>query len=160
MIFQLNVRTGLPKDSESKLVYVSWYQKNSHQLKRMLGHFRFYHYIQNLFTDFSQAMRDGEIEFCNPGEGHICINWSLKEGLEIDDIESMIRIGLDKINIQMANKYDSLYHIKHQLQLITPVSAPNSDNPYSIIGEIILDRGEFSSPGKSERKESAFAIAN
>ncbi len=141
MIFQINVRTS-HKKTDGKSVYVCWYQKNSHQLKRSLGHFRFYHYLQNLFTDFSDPMRKGDIEFCNPGEGNICITWNLKGRLENENIASLIRTGLDRINIEFIEKYEKLYSIKHVFQLINPLTSLNSGCLYSVTGEILSVNNE------------------
>ena len=141
MIFQINVRTSHKKPG-SRSIYVSWYQKNSYELKQSLGHFRFYHYLQNLFTDFSDLMREGDIEFCNPGEGNICITWDLKDGLENENIASLIRKGLDRINILFSEKYEVFYDIKHAYQLMNPLTSHKLGSHFSVTGEILPGNNE------------------
>jgi len=135
MIFQINVRNSV----EGRVAYVSWQQKRSPKLKSILGPFRYFHFLQDLFEDLSKHQRTGEMSFSKPGLSDLCISWKIDDNVSSDSLFPTLIAGINRINNIRRNSYLRRYSIANVFRIINTDYELNYSGPFTVIGKAWLE---------------------
>ena len=109
MIFRIKLNTLYNQNGHPSQINASMYCESADDLKSHLGTFRYYHFLRDFFETFSTPFRRGEIGFCKPGLGDLCISWDLPGAMKVTGIREAIIEGISKVsktnNGSLWNKY-------------------------------------------------------
>ena len=118
MKFKIKLSLQQPENGNPRQVNAALTYNDSDLLKTHLGTFMYYHFLREFFEDVSRFQRIGDIAFCKPGLGDLCITWNVSTDIAIKDIKSAIINGLLFICTSEKQKYWEKYSIDTSLHYL------------------------------------------
>lgn len=101
----------MSKEDEDVQINASVQHNHAGFLQSRLGAIRYYNFLRDFFEDLSEFNRTGNIAFCKPGIGDLCISWNVQSGFGIQDIRLAFKKGIESINTTRAQTYLKNYSI-------------------------------------------------
>jgi hypothetical protein len=109
MLFRIRFDLLQPKRGNPMQINASLHYENADFLKTQLGTFMYYHFLREFFEDISRFQRDGDIAFCKPGIGDLCITWNVPNDESHESIRDKIKEGLEYASLTEKQKYWDKY---------------------------------------------------
>ena len=112
MLFRIKLNLQPPERGNPRQITASIQYEDADFLKSHLGTFMYYHFLRDFFEDLSRFQREGEISFCKPGIGDLCITWNVSIDESAIEIRKKIRDGLEYASITSKSRYWEKYSME------------------------------------------------
>ena len=118
MVFRIRLDVQQSERGNPRHVNATIYYQNADILKSQLGTFMYYHFLRDFFEDISRFHRDGDIAFCKPGIGDLCITWNVSDDESLESIRNKIKEGLEYASVTEKQKYWERYSMSSTMSFV------------------------------------------